>query len=195
MAAIHGAFLPGIWSLRCGSGDRRASTQGSPRTPLESSGFLRRAGGDADAAEHRVGFFPGASAVGRSSVDLAEPRRHGAWAGAGRKQGMFVGRHAIEVGWGDCDPARIVFFPRYFEWFEICTTAMFRDARLPLHEMFAARGMVGIPLLDVGARFHFGSGYGHILDVESRVVEWKSKTFRVEHRFLRDGRLAVEGHE
>ena len=22
---------------------------------------------------------------------------------------VFVGRHSIEVGWGDCDPARIVF--------------------------------------------------------------------------------------
>ncbi|MFL5150258.1 MAG: acyl-CoA thioesterase [Microvirga sp.] len=108
---------------------------------------------------------------------------------------MFVGRHAIEVGWGDCDPARIVFFPRYFEWFEICTTALFRAAGLPLHAMFAERNMVGIPLLDVGARFHFGSGYGHILEVESRIVEWKAKTFRVEHRFFRDGGLAVEGHE
>jgi len=172
-----------------------AFAQASPRTPLESSGFLRRAGGDADAAEHRAGFFPGASAVGRSSVDLTERRRHGARVRAGRKQGMFVGRHAIEVGWGDCDPARIVFFPRYFEWFEICTTALFRGAGLPLHAMFAARNMVGIPLLDVGARFHFGSGYGHILEVESRVVEWKAKTFRVEHRFFRDGGLAVEGHE
>ena len=108
---------------------------------------------------------------------------------------MVVGRQSIEVGWGDCDPARIVFFPRYFEWFEICTTAMFRDAGLPLPVMFAERNMVGIPLLDVGARFHFGSAYGDILHVESRVVEWKTKTFRVEHRFSRDGRLAVEGHE
>jgi 4-hydroxybenzoyl-CoA thioesterase len=108
---------------------------------------------------------------------------------------MVVGRHSIEVGWGDCDPARIVFFPRYFEWFELCTTALFRAVGLPFHEMFAARNMIGVPLLDVGARFHFGSGYGHVLDVESRVVEWKSKTFRVEHQFFRDGRLAVEGHE
>jgi 4-hydroxybenzoyl-CoA thioesterase len=108
---------------------------------------------------------------------------------------VFVGRHSIEVGWGDCDPARIVFFPRYFEWFELCTTAMFRAAGLPLPEMFAARNMVGIPLLDVGARFHLASGYGHILDAESRIVEWRRKTFRVEHQFFRDGKLAVEGHE
>jgi 4-hydroxybenzoyl-CoA thioesterase len=119
----------------------------------------------------------------------------GRWKLAERGGRVFVGRHAIEVGWGDCDPARIVFFPRYFEWFEICTTALFRSAGLPLHEMFAERDMVGIPLLDVGARFHFGSAYGHVLDVETRVVEWKTRTFRVEHRFFRDGRLAVEGHE
>ena len=108
---------------------------------------------------------------------------------------MVVGRHTIEIGWGDCDPAQIVFFPRYFEWFDICTGVLFKTAGLPLHQMFADRGMVGIHLLDVGATFHFASRFGQRLDVESRIVEWNAKTFRIEHRFHRDGRLALEGRE
>lgn len=108
---------------------------------------------------------------------------------------MVVGRHTIEVGWGDCDPARIVFFPRYFEWFERATYALFAGVGLPLHELFRERAMVGVPLLDVGARFLHASAYGDRLDIETRVVAWKTKTFRIEHRFFRDGLLTVEGHE
>ena len=36
--------------------------------------------------------------------------------------------HRIE--WGDCDPAGIVFYPRYFEMFDGSTTALFSSARL-----------------------------------------------------------------
>ena len=39
--------------------------------------------------------------------------------------GMLVKR-ARRIQWGDCDPAGIVFYPRYFEIFDASTTAMFR---------------------------------------------------------------------
>ena len=32
------------------------------------------------------------------------------------------------IEWGDCDPAGIVFYPRYFAMFDSCTTAMFSQA-------------------------------------------------------------------
>ena len=106
-----------------------------------------------------------------------------------------VGRHTIHVGWGDVDPAQIVFFPRYFEWFEIGTGVLFDSVGLPLHRLFADRGMVGIPLVDVGARLHSPCKWGDRLDMESRVTEWKTRSFRVEHTFFRSGALAAEGHE
>ena len=31
----------------------------------------------------------------------------------------------VRIEWGDCDPAGIVFYPRYFAMFETCTTALF----------------------------------------------------------------------
>ena len=29
---------------------------------------------------------------------------------------MLINRRTIRIEWGDCDPAGIVFYPRYFEW-------------------------------------------------------------------------------
>ena len=31
---------------------------------------------------------------------------------------MLTNTRVIRVQWGDCDPAGIVFYPRYFEWFD-----------------------------------------------------------------------------
>jgi 4-hydroxybenzoyl-CoA thioesterase len=109
--------------------------------------------------------------------------------------GAAVGRHTIQVGWGDVDPAEIVFFPRYFEWLEIGTGVLFESVGLPLHRLFKDRGILGIALVDVGARFHFPCKWGDRLEMESRVAEWRTKSFRVEHKFFRDGKLAAEGYE
>jgi 4-hydroxybenzoyl-CoA thioesterase len=108
---------------------------------------------------------------------------------------MLVGRRRIQVDWGDCDPADIVFYPRYFAWFDACTANLFATAGLPLPRLFGERGIVGIPLVDARARFMVPSAFGDWIDCESRVAEWRRSSFRIEHRFLRDGALAVEGEE
>ena len=33
-----------------------------------------------------------------------------------------------KIEWGDCDPFGIVFYPRYFEYFDACTNALFHRA-------------------------------------------------------------------
>src|SRR5215813_13914659 len=44
-------------------------------------------------------------------------------------------RKTIQIEWGDCDPAQIVYFPRYFAYFDSCTTALFKKAGLVKREM------------------------------------------------------------
>ena len=34
----------------------------------------------------------------------------------------------VRIEWGDCDPAGIVFYPRYFEMFDASTSALFERA-------------------------------------------------------------------
>ena len=38
-------------------------------------------------------------------------------------------RKTIHIEWGDCDPAQIVHFPRFFAYFDACTTALFKKGR------------------------------------------------------------------
>jgi 4-hydroxybenzoyl-CoA thioesterase len=108
---------------------------------------------------------------------------------------MFVNRIRIRVEFGDCDPARIVFFANYFRWFDECTTALFRAAGLPLQKLFKAHGVIGIPLVDARARYLLPSFFGDELVAESCVTEWRRSSFVISHKFLREGELAVEGWE
>jgi|SRR5580700_10675698 4-hydroxybenzoyl-CoA thioesterase len=108
---------------------------------------------------------------------------------------MFVNRVRIRVEFGDCDPAQIVFFANYFRWFDECTTALFRAAGLPLKQLFKTHGVIGIPLVETRARFIIPSSFGDELVAESCVTEWRKSSFVISHKFLQNGKLAVEGWE
>jgi 4-hydroxybenzoyl-CoA thioesterase len=108
---------------------------------------------------------------------------------------MFMNRIRIRVEFGDCDPAKIVFYANYFRWFDQCTSALFRAAGFPLRQLFKTHGVVGIPLVEARARFITPSTYGDELVAESCVTEWKKSSFVISHKFLRDGALVMEGSE
>jgi len=108
---------------------------------------------------------------------------------------MFVNRQRMRVAWGDCDPAGIVFYPNYFRWFDLATTFLFEAAGLAMPKLYQEHGLRGFPILDARATFSGSSAFGDELEMESSVGEWNAKTFRVQHRFLRDGKLLVEGSE
>lgn len=60
---------------------------------------------------------------------------------------MLVNRRTRSVEWGDCDPAGIVFFPRYFAFFDTGTHELFALAGVPTQELTATYGIVGCPLV------------------------------------------------
>jgi 4-hydroxybenzoyl-CoA thioesterase len=108
---------------------------------------------------------------------------------------MRVHRKQIHVEWGDCDPAGIVYFPRYFEYFDACTNALFESAGLPKPELLRTYGIMGIPLVEAHARYIAPSSFGDTVLVETCITEWKSSSFRVEHKLYRGETLAVEATE
>lgn len=108
---------------------------------------------------------------------------------------MRVHRKQIHVEWGDCDPAGIVYFPRYFEYFDACTNALFESAGLPKPELLRTYGIMGIPLVETHARYIAPSSFGDTVLVETQITEWKSSSFRVEHKLYRGEILAVEATE
>ena len=108
---------------------------------------------------------------------------------------MTTARRQIEVEWGHCDPAGIVFNPRFFEWFDFCTAGLFTHVGLPKVEMIARYGVVGIPLVETRARFIRPAKFGDVVSIESRIAEFRRSSFAVEHRLINAGELAVEGFE
>lgn len=109
---------------------------------------------------------------------------------------MLVNRHQVEIEWGDCDAAGIVFYPNYFSYFDAATGRLFEMALGMKKIAWAAKfGIVGIPMVDTGAKFIVPSRYGDVVTIETRVAEIRRSSFRIDHRLLKDNVVAVEGHE
>jgi 4-hydroxybenzoyl-CoA thioesterase len=108
---------------------------------------------------------------------------------------LLTNTRKILVEWGDCDPAGIVYYPRYFEWFDASTAALFAAAGVSNGVMHKTYGILGIPMVDTRAKFFIPSGFGDELLVDSTVLEFRRSSFDVHHRMLKNGALAVEGFE
>lgn len=105
---------------------------------------------------------------------------------------MLINSKKIFIEWGDCDPGGIVYFPRYLEYCDACTNALFKRAGLPKPQMIKDYGIAGIPLVETRARFFVPSQYGDTINVESRVSEWGRSSFVVHHKMFKGDVLVVE---
>ena len=107
----------------------------------------------------------------------------------------LTSRQTIRIAWGDCDAAEIVFFPRYFEWFDAGTHALFDKAGLSFAKLSELYGRVAIPLVATRATFILPSTYGDDVAIDTAISRWGRSSFDVHHRLLRGDALAVECFE
>ena len=97
------------------------------------------------------------------------------------------------IEWGDCDPAGIVFFPRYFAMFDSCTTGMFSQALgMSKFDFIKHYEFAGYPMVDTRARFLKPTKFGDDVRIETTVTEFRRSSFDVRHRLSHNGDLAVE---
>jgi 4-hydroxybenzoyl-CoA thioesterase len=110
---------------------------------------------------------------------------------------MLSAARTVRVQWGDCDPAGIVYYPRYFEWVDASTILLFEKATgLTKIQMLERYGGAGLALLEARAVFKAASQYGDDLAIETRITEFRRTTFFVHHRVSRpDGALGLEAFE
>jgi 4-hydroxybenzoyl-CoA thioesterase len=111
------------------------------------------------------------------------------------KKTNLTNRKTIHIEWGDCDPAKIVFYPRYLAYFDACTAALFKKAGLPKLQMLKVHQIVGIPLVDLRVSFKAPSRFADTVIVESEITEWRRSSFCVRHRLFNKNILAVECFE
>jgi len=109
---------------------------------------------------------------------------------------MFSTRRTLRIEWGDCDPAGIVFYPRYFAMFNHSTELLIEQAlgikKYALNQLY---GLGGYPSVRSQARFLLPTRYGDDVEIESTVTKVGRSSFSIEHKLSLDGALAVEGNE
>lgn len=102
----------------------------------------------------------------------------------------------VEVMFGDCDPAGIVFYPNFSKWMDASSLNFFRQCGVPpWRELLRTRGIVGTPLVEAHVRFFRPASYGDRLQVHTHVGEWRNKVFIHQHSIKRGDELICEGSE
>jgi 4-hydroxybenzoyl-CoA thioesterase len=98
------------------------------------------------------------------------------------------------VEFGDCDPARIVWFPNFFRWIDAASRHFFVQCGVPpWHETEASHGIIGTPLVDTHCQFIATASYGDVLDIAVHIAEWRAKSFVQRYRITRSDGHGPEG--
>jgi len=105
-----------------------------------------------------------------------------------------LGIFPVQLHWGDCDPAGIIFYPTYFRWFDAATWTLFASVGYSAKRMRAEH--LAMPLVAAQCEFKNPAEPQDRGEVRSRIVRWGSKSFVVAHEVMReDGTLLAQGSE
>jgi len=112
---------------------------------------------------------------------------------------MLLSRHVVRIEWGDCDAAGIVFYPRYFQFFDAATTRLIELAGYSHRELQRRFDIVGWPIVDARATFFAPATYGDDIAIETKIVAFRRSSFDVTHRAFNlsreDAPAMIEAHE
>ena len=98
--------------------------------------------------------------------------------------------HRVRVGFGDCDPAGIVYFPRFFHFFHEAMESWFDDVLgLPYADMIHVRKL-GFPAVHTEADFRSPVAMGREIAVEQRVVQLGRSSIRFAYTVRQVGEPA-----
>ena len=102
----------------------------------------------------------------------------------------------VNVLFGDCDPAGIVFFPNFSRWMDAASLHFFMQCGVPpWRELQKTTGIIGTPLLEIHTKFFLPATYGETIEVHTTVEEWRAKVLIQHHRIVRGDDLICEGRE
>jgi 4-hydroxybenzoyl-CoA thioesterase len=100
------------------------------------------------------------------------------------------------IEFGDCDPARIVYYPNFLRWIDAASRHFFVAAGVgSWSDLEISTGILGTPLVDVTARFLRPATYGEEIAVETWIDEWRGKSFVMKHVVRRGEDVLVEAQE
>lgn len=107
---------------------------------------------------------------------------------------MASQKYAVNVSFGDCDPAGIVFYPNILRWVD----AAFHNFLRPYGghaKMCDELQAIGVGLVESTAQFMTPLRDGDQLSIEVMVVEWGRKTLTLSYKGTVADRLAFQAKE
>ena len=102
----------------------------------------------------------------------------------------------VNVQFGDCDPAGIVFFPNFSCWMDAASLYFFMQCGVPpWRELKKTTGIIGTPLLEIHTKYLRTATYGETLQIHTSIIEWRDKVFIQKHVVMRGDTILCEGLE
>ena len=99
----------------------------------------------------------------------------------------------VQVGWGDCDPAGIVFYPRFYAWMDTVSHVLAREMGIPREAMIPpGSDMLGFPVVGTEAQYLTPARMDDILEVRTWVARVGRSSLSLRHEILR---IETDGSE
>lgn len=100
----------------------------------------------------------------------------------------------LEVRWGECDAAGIVYHPAYIDWFSVARMHFLRDNGISYMETFHDSGIV-LVVLDVHCQYKKTLRAEDMVSVEARMVVLTRTRIRMEYVVRnQSGEICANGH-
>ena len=103
---------------------------------------------------------------------------------------MLKNSRSFLIEWGDCDPAGIVFYPRYFAMFDHSTTMLISAASgLNKYDLLQKYKAHGYPMVDTRGTFAIPTRFGDSVTIESEFTKVGRSSFEIAHKLIKDGKV------
>lgn len=106
---------------------------------------------------------------------------------------MAVHAHRLQVYWGHCDPAGIVYFPRFFDMFHEAMETWFSACLKAPYEDVIVRRRIGFPSVHTEADFQKPTAFGEWITVELALQHLGGSSMRLGYRILGEDGDDVRG--
>jgi 4-hydroxybenzoyl-CoA thioesterase len=109
---------------------------------------------------------------------------------------MFANVYRFTIEWGDCDPAGIVFYPRFFAMFDAATAHLLEAASgMTRAELIRSHGILGWPMVNAQADFRASASFDDRVEIRTRVERLGRSSMVFAHELWRGDTLCVDATE
>ena len=92
---------------------------------------------------------------------------------------MITGKTKIRVVYADTDQMGVVYYSRYFEFFERGRTELLRELGSPYSEM--EKEGIGLPVVEAHCEYKKGPHYDDVIIVRSKIFDIPRSTIRIDY--------------